>query len=83
MNTYIEIAKRAREYGETNCCTVIMTALALETTFEDAWNLMHQKGRKIGKGLTYSQYVEALNERGITLVNVYERYRTRCTGSYR
>lgn len=77
MNTYIELAKRGREYGETNFCTVIAVALCLKTTFEDAWNLMNAKGRRIGKGTTFSDYSNALAERGMAVNNIYIRNRCR------
>jgi hypothetical protein len=77
MNTYIELAKRGREYGETNFCTVIAVALCLKTTFEDAWNLMNSKGRRIGKGTTFNDYSKALEERGMTVNNIYSRHRWR------
>lgn len=77
MKSYTELRDIGRSYGDKDFCTVITVGLCLETTFEDAWNLLQSKGRKIGKGVSYNAVFEALRDRGMEVTSVYSRHRTR------
>lgn len=74
--SYSSLSAVGKSYGETNHCTVIMTALILKTTYEDAWNFCAKLGRKMRKGFYTDQILKAAQEeRGITYTKVYSRHR--------
>ena len=51
MNCFKTLQERSNHWKEKNDCTVKMTALVLQTSYENAWNITNKLGRKARKGL--------------------------------
>jgi len=61
MNTYKELDKVGKSYGDRNFCSVISVAIACNVSFEIAHNAMEHAGREFGKGAHPAQLETALN----------------------
>lgn len=80
MRDFNSLLTTARSYGETNTCTVIMTAIVLDTTYEDAWNITNKAGRKPRKGMVTRDIFKPLEGRGIQVSLIYKRSKTYING---
>lgn len=64
------------QFGETKDCTVKAVALALRTSYADAWNKCKAAGRKVRNGMRPSQYHPILINHGLSLTLIHHPARS-------
>jgi len=70
-NTFDSLQERSNLHREHNDCTVKMTALVLDTSYEDAWNITKSWGRKARKGMrTAIDILPKMREMGLRITEV-------------
>lgn len=75
MNDFSSLNDKASLYGESGDCVVKAIALALGTSYEDAYNLAAENGRKPHGGLAKEKYFPAIESRGAKIRCLFERHR--------
>ena len=80
MKDFASLLKISQSYGEKGACTVIMTAIVLDTTYEDAWNLTNKAGRPPRKGMYHKDMFKTFEARGVVPSVIYNRGKTYING---
>jgi hypothetical protein len=64
------LRSQSSQFGEHKDCTVKLVALALRTSYADAWNLCKAAGRKPRTGMFPHEYHPILIRHGLTLTRI-------------
>ena len=70
LNRYKELTAVGTAMGDYNYCAVIAVAVVLNCTYQDAYRLCENKGRKLGRGLCTYSILEILDEQGVNYTKV-------------
>lgn len=70
INEYLRVHKERETLDDTNACTVVSVAIVGGISYEQAYQICFNHGRKHGRGMPIPQHLDAIAEVGYDAIPV-------------